>query len=231
MKEEREKETQIDFTDTSSIELLEYISWKDDFPIESKRAFVEFCSRFEKIVIKKASVYGSKYGYNEVIALDLAHCTFNRVWKYASSFDRDKSQSKTDYGSIVKWLIRILYTQLVKLKDSNTCMDINEDESLETIKSIGNLAELMSSGDIERKKELILRLEILEKAFLGLSKKHKVIYLTYKAYEKSGKNIPRSVTKKLREELNLKQPSIRVYKNEAYEHVRVFLKQLNEGSK
>ena len=227
MKEEKEKKKGLDFSGTPSIELLEYVSWKNEFPMESKMAFIEFCSRFQKTIIRKAEIYASRFNYNEVIALELAHCTFNRVWKYAHSFDRKKSEAKTPDKAIIKWMVRILYTQLVTLKDSNTCVETNEDEKLDIIRDIDSLAGLKSSGDIESKRILRIRLEILEKAFNGLSKKHKIIYLTYKAYEQSGKNIPRSVAKKLREELNLKQPSVRVYKNEAYQHVNDFLKQLN----
>lgn len=66
-------------------------------------------------------------------------------------------------------------------------------------------------------------MEIIDRAMLGLSNKHKIIFLTYKAYEESGKNIPRSVSKKLQNQLDLTQSSIRVYKKEANEHFLNYL--------
>ena len=63
---------------------------------------------------------------------------------------------------------------------------------------------------------------------LGLSEKHKIVYLTYKAYENTGKkNLPRSVGKKLRDKLNLVQNSIQVYKKEANDHINNYLKAFN----
>ena len=225
MKKQTEKE--IDFTNVSSTELLEYISWKNDFPNEAEKAFIEFCSRFDKIMIRKAEVYSSRYNYSEIIALEIAHCTFNRVWRYAKSFNLKKINSNTHEKGIIKWLTRILYTQLVILKDKNSCIEPNEDEDLSIIENLDDLTDFTSSENLEAKRELRMRLEILEGAFKGISLKHKIIYLTYKAYKQQGKNIPRSVSKKLREQLDLTQNSVRVYKNEAYSHVDNYIKQLN----
>ena len=221
------KEERINFISISSIELLEYISWKLEFPKEAEMAFVEFCSRFEKGIIKKAVIYASKFNYNETIALELAHCTFNRVWKYAHSFNLESSKSKNPEKAIVKWMLRILWTQLVILKDKPSCIEPGEEEDLSIIKNVEDLVEFISLDNIEARRELRLRLEILEAAFEGLSEKHKIIYLTYKAYQQQGKYIPRSVSKKLEEKLLLTKSSIRVYKKNATEHIENYLKQLN----
>lgn len=49
----------------------------------------------------------------------------------------------------------------------------------------------------------------------NMEEKHRVVLLTYLAYESQGKRLPRSLTLKLRTQLNLTQNSIRAYKNEA----------------
>lgn len=49
-----------------------------------------------------------------------------------------------------------------------------------------------------------------------LDDKHRIIYLTYKAYELSGKKLPRRLLSKLRKRLGISQTTIRVYKREAY---------------
>lgn len=216
--------TEIDFTTVQSDELIEYLSFKDEYPREAELAFAEFCSRFQSDVLKKAEIYSNKYGHSEVIALDVANCTFNKVWKY-HSFDRSKAKLKNIDKAIEIWLYRIVYGELMKYGYKDTCVE-PEQEDLEIIENIEELID-KTTENIEKKRELRIRLEIIEKAMLGLSDKHKIIYLTYKAYENLGKNIPRSVSKKLKEKLNLTASSIRVYKKDAILHINNYLKTLN----
>ncbi len=214
----------IDFTTVQSDELIEYISFKNEFPKEAELAFIEFCSRFEKDVLEKAEIYASKYNHSEVIALDVANCTFNKVWKY-HSFKKSKAKLKNIDKAIKIWLYRIVYGELMKYGYKDTCVE-PEQEDLEVIENIEDLID-STTDNTEKKRELRMRLEILEKAMEGLSEKHKIIYLTYKAYENLGKNIPRSVSKKLKDKLGLSSTTIRVYKKNAISHINNYLKSLN----
>lgn len=56
-----------------------------------------------------------------------------------------------------------------------------------------------------------------------LSPKHKIVYLTYKTHEKDGYKLPRELLKSLRDDLDLTQNSIRIYKNEAFNTVKTYL--------
>lgn len=217
--------TDIDFKIIPSDDLIDYISFKDEFPIEAELAFIEFCDRFQEEVLQKAEIYSSKYGYNEVVALDIANCAFAKVWKY-HSFDKDKATTKNIDNAIKIWLFRIIYNELMKYAVKNTCAEPDKDD-LDIVENIDELINLTSGEDIEKKRDLRVRLEILDKAMFRLSDKHKIIYLTYKAYENNYKNIPRSVSKKLKERLNLVASSIRVYKKEANLHVKNYLDSLN----
>lgn len=217
----------IDFEKICSSELLDYISFKSEYPKEAEFAFIEFCRRFEKDLLKKAEVYCSKFGYNEIIALDVATCTFARVWKYPT-FNVQKLKSKTIDNGILLWLYPIMYTQILKFEHAATCADPNEEDDLEIITDLDGLVEKMSDSDsIEDKKVLRKRLQVLDNAFLGLSEKQKIIYLTYKAYERAGKNIPRTVSKKLQDTLELVPVTIRIYKRDANLHVENYLKENN----
>lgn len=228
MKVESNESLQFDIM--SSPELLEYISFKAEFPREAELAFVEFCRRFEKDLLKKAEVYCSRYGYNEVIALDVAHCAFARVWKYPT-FDLKKAKSKDPDKAILLWMYPTMYTQILKYEHSNTCAEPDE-EDLDIITDIDGLMEKMYDGDDpQNKRTLKSQLQILESAFSGLTEKHKTIFLTYKAYEREGKNIPRSVSKKLQSTLNIVPSTIRIYKKEALEHLDNYIKQSNERKK
>jgi hypothetical protein len=217
----------IDFDKICSSELLDYISFKSEYPEEAEHAFIEFCRRFEKNVIQKAEIYSSKFGYNEVVALEIAHCAFARVWKYPS-FALKKAKNKDVNKAILLWLYPIMYTQLVKYGEQNTCADPTIDEDLSIITDLDELINKTSdSDDVEHKKKLKIKLEILNSAFIGLSEKQKIIYLTYKAYEVPGKNIPRSISKKLQDTLELTQGTIRLYKRDANLHVENYITQRN----
>lgn len=216
---------EIDFRKMPSIELLEYISWKKEFPKEAEKAFTEFCLRFERSVIRKAEIYANKFNYSEIVALELATCTFARVWRYPT-FKLKQARVKNVDKAIVKWMIRILWTQLVMLKDNDTCAQPEEEEDLSLINDLEALIE-HTDVDIETRRALRIKLEVIESALNRLTPKHKTIYLTYKAYERQGKNIPRKLSAKLREQLQLTQNSIRVYKKEAVEQVENYIKDLN----
>lgn len=217
----------IDFDKICSSELLDYISFKSEYPKEAEHAFIEFCRRFEKNVIEKAEIYSSKFGYSEVIALEIAHCAFSRVWKYPS-FNLKKAKSKDVNKAILLWLYPIMYTQLIKYGEQNTCAEPTIEEDLSIITDLDELINKTSdSDDIEHKKKLKIKLDILNSAFIGLSQKHKIIYLTYKAYEVPGKNIPRSISKKLQDTLELTQSTIRIYKRDANLHVENYITQRN----
>lgn len=218
--------TDINFEILSSDELIEYVSFKEEFPNEAEKAFVVFCDRFQSDVIKTAEIYSNRYGHSEVVALDIANCTFAKVWKY-HSFDKNKSKTKNVDKAIEIWLHAIVFNELMKYGVQDTCTEPDEND-LSIVENIDELIVLTVGNDSEKKKDLKIKLEIIERAMLGLTEKQKIVYLTYKAYENNGKkNLPRIVGKKLREKLNLVQSSIQVYKKEANDHINNYLKSLN----
>lgn len=225
MKQEIKKEI-MDFESMLGSELIEFISWKEEYPREAEQAFVVFCGRYEKDLLQKAEIYCSKFGYSEVDALLVANCAFARVWKYPS-FDVKKAKSRNIDTAILMWLYRILYTQIILLGKKNTCTEPSQEEDLSVISNVDELINVSVGNELEKKKELKVRLEVIENALLGLSDKHRIIYLTYKAYEEVGKNIPRTVSKKLQEQLELTQNTIRVYKMDANQHISVYLARIN----
>ena len=51
------KEERMDFENMSGSDLIEVISWKEEYPQEAEQAFTMFCSRYEKSLIEKAEIY------------------------------------------------------------------------------------------------------------------------------------------------------------------------------
>ena len=214
------------FEEMPSVELLEYISFKDEFPTEAKNAFVHFCYRFGDDLKRKSEIYCNKYGYNEVVALEIANCTFSRVWKYPT-FKEEKSNAKDLDKGILIWMYRILYTQIIKYGEHNTCAEPTEEENLSLIMNADDLLETFDAPDVEAKRLVGAKLRTIEKALTQLSEKHRIIYFTYRAYMKEGKKVPRTITKLLREKLALTQKSVNTYYGDAHKHVTNYLDIMN----
>jgi hypothetical protein len=217
--------TEIDIKNSSSAELFEYIKWKGEYPDEGENAFREFCLRFDTYVVKTAEIACHKWGYNETIALVIAECVFNKVWKYPS-YNHEKSKASTEKKGIKLWLSRIIYTQLATYRKSEECYH-EEEGDLSLIYSIDELVEKTTEYPFKQK-QLETQLQIVDEALDKLTLKHKVVYLTYMLYAPdSKKNIPRSISKMLQENLDLTAGSIRKYKQEAKKIVESFIRQTN----
>lgn len=218
---------EINFREIPSIELLEYISFKDEFPDDAQKAFVEFCYRFEEDIKRKSEIYCNNYGYNEVVALEIAHCTFARVWKYPT-FEKDKCKAKNLDKGILIWMYRILYTQIIKYGEKNSCAEPTEEEDLSLVTNVDELlARFEMPDDVEAKRVVVAKLKTIERALTQLSEKHRTIYFTYRAYQKEGKKVPRTITKLLREKLSLTQKSVNTYYGDAHRLVTNYLDILN----
>lgn len=221
-------ENQIDFSAIATIELMEYMAMKSEFPDEAAAAFIQFCHRFGEAILKKAEIYCTKFGYSATVALELSECTFARVWKYPTFKIGKSSASNPDKG-IILWMIKILFTQLVKYGEYSRCSEVTEEEDLSLITTMDQLvSHQLPNGDDHSRRNLRKKLDVVDKALAGLSAKHRIIYLTYKAYEIEGKYLPRTLTKKLQVTLDLVQSSIKVYKKEANDHVIRYLETINQ---
>ena len=216
----------INFEKIPSVELLEYISFKKEFPAEAQLAFAQFCYRFEGDLKRKSEIYCNKYGYNEVVALEIANCTFSRVWKYPT-FKKEKAKAKDFDKAILLWLYPILYTQIIKYGEQNTCAEPTEEEDLSLVNDAEGLVERLNIESVEAKREIVAKMKTIESALTQLTEKHRIIYFTYRAYQKEGKKVPRTITRLLREKLFLTQKSVNTYYGDANRHVTNYLKIIN----
>lgn len=218
----------IDFENMVGSELLEYISFKDEFPNEAELAFYVFRDRYQRDILQKSEIQCSKFEYNEAIAFLAATCTFDKVWKNAHTFSLKKSNAKNVDKAILLWMYKILYTQILLFKDRDTCAQPTKEEDLALIENVDELINIYAPENLEKKKELRENLSFLERILQGLSQKHRIIYFTYLAYKPDkDKNIPRSVSNKLKEQLDLTQASIRVYRKEATDLVNNYINKVN----
>lgn len=198
--------------------LIDMMQYRDqaDFREMAEAAFIVFSFRFREDVIRKCREVGKRWGYDEVTSDTLADRTFERFWRYPFGFDRHKCQQKELDSCVRLYLYRIAQRCFADhYRSISREMDAVYDGSEEVIVEFPRLDNLeIPTG---KKKELKKMQEKIELALSALSPKHKIIYLTYKAYEKEGYKMPRALLAKLREELALSQDSIRVYKKQAFE--------------
>ena len=92
---------------------------------------------------------------------------------------------------------------------------MNEDEDLAVINDASGFYKVVAQRQYLSDEEKEEKIQWLNAKLARMEEKHRIVLLTYLAYESQGKKLPRSLTLKLRTQLNLEQSSIRVYKKEA----------------
>jgi len=205
-------------------DLLEYMKWRDDpqFKAHSEDAFIAFCFRYREDVQRKARIIAANWRYDSTIADDIAEKTFERFYKYLS-FKPDKCGQK-DIHTCVKLYLYAFASRL--LSDHKNAIENGNP-------FVGNEQIVRDLPDIEkmtipapRKAILQQKYDIINKALDRLSPKHRIVYLTYKQYEKEleeGFNLPKHLQAALRDELEITQTTIRGYKKEAFDKVNEYL--------
>jgi DNA-directed RNA polymerase specialized sigma24 family protein len=204
--------------------LIEYIQVKDDpdYTETAKDAFSALIYLYQKHLLEKLIPICINWGYDKQVATEIAYNTFDRIWKYPK-YDKTKINCKDPHKSMVLYLLRIAQNLLANYKKAEEShYPFTGDEQI--IWDFPDLGELNTTA--EKKAILVDRYELIKNALARLSPKHKIIYLTYKQYEQEindGHKLPRELLKRLREELDISQNSIRVYKNEAFQKVDEYL--------
>jgi DNA-directed RNA polymerase specialized sigma24 family protein len=214
-----------DLKTESSEDLLVYIQWKDEPECAetAMEAFRVFTFRFQLDLMKKLITTCRNWGYDDQVASEIAYKTFEKIWLYPT-YDKSKSK-QTDFDKGVVIYLYIIASHLLadykKLEDGDINPFTGDEEIIYEYPDIDNLNQTK-----ERKAILQSRYDHIKNALDRLTPKHKIIYLTYKQYEseiKDGYKLPRKLLKKLREELDLTQNTVRVYKNEAFNAVEIYL--------
>lgn len=196
--------------------LISIMADKSRSATEKDAAFQTFCAKYERRLNRLVEGQCAKLGYSAEIAFKAVECAFARVRRYPT-FKKEKSKSGNVDNAIVIWLNKIAYTQVLKFKDKGECADVNADEDLAVINDATGFYEVALQSQYMSNEEKEKRIQWLNVKLAGMEEKHRIVLLTYLAYGSQGKNLPRSLTRKLRTQLNLEQSTIRVYKKEALE--------------
>ena len=206
---EKKEESLVD-----GVQLLNAIANKNEDLKAAKDALTLFVGYFETKIMLPVETLADKIGYDENVAFNAIECTFNKVWNYPT-FDIKKARCKDPEKAIIIWLIQIAVSQMHQYSGKGVCAQIKNDEDLSVIERSDDLVSFyLPDLDSDEKLEYVLA---LNKKLSVLDEKHRIVYLTYKAYHIQGKKLPRKVLDKLRKRLGLVQATVRVYKKEACE--------------
>ena len=201
------------------VQLLHEIARKDSDLETAQRAFTLFVGYFENKIKPFVEVHANRMGFDDKVAFETIQCAFNKVWLYPS-FDMSKARCKNEERAIIIWLMSIASSQMYQYTRKGECAQIRTEEDLSVIESSEDfitlhIADLLPSQKMELAMALDKKLSVLDE-------KHRIIYLTYKAYQTRGKKLPRTLLDKLRKRLGVTQTTIRVYKKEACELLKDF---------
>ena len=199
------------------VKLIRIIANRNIDEEAARKAFYLFVSYFEIKIKKRVAIFALKYGYNENVAFEAIRCAFNKVWLYPT-FDMGKSSCTNEENAIIIWLVKIAFSQMCQFTRTGECARISEEEDLSVIENTEDFVDSFQVAGLDPLKKMQL-IEIMEKKLSLLDEKHRIIYLTYKAYQRSGKKLPRKLLEMLRKRLGLSQSAIRVYKKQACEAI------------
>ncbi|MBS1597323.1 MAG: sigma-70 family RNA polymerase sigma factor [Bacteroidetes bacterium] len=215
-----------DFENESTADLIEYIKWgnQPEYKDTAGDAFIAFCFRFREDLQRKCRVICRNWGYDNSVADEIAEKAFARFLKYPKY-----KHAKCKSGDIEKCVRLYLYGFA-----GNLLADHRKAEKQPPSPFTGDEKIITEFPDIEamnitveRKAILTKQYEIIKCALERLTPKHKTIYLTYKQYEyflNQGFYFKRSFLKRMQDELELSQATIRVYKKEAFDKIAEYLK-------
>ena len=199
------------------VKLIRIIANRNIDEEAARKAFYLFVSYFEIKIKKRVEILALKYGYNENVAFEAIRCAFNKVWLYPT-FDMGKASCSNEENAIIIWLVKIAFSQMCQFTRTGECARISEEEDLSVIENTEDFVDSFQVAGLDPLEKMQL-IEIMEKKLSLLDEKHRIIYLTYKAYQRSGKKLPRKLLEMLRKRLGLSQSAIRVYKKQACEAI------------
>ena len=200
--------------------LIEIMADKTRSAVEIDAAFQTFCAKYELRLNRLVEIQCAKLGYPAEIAFKAVECAFARVKRYPT-FNKMKTKIKDIDNAIIVWLNKIAYTQVLKFKNGNECAEVSADEDLSVVNDVTGFYEIVSQRQYMSDEEKEKKIQWLNVKLASMEEKHRIVLLTYLAYESEGKKLPRALTLKLRTQLNLEQSTIRVYKKEALEALNI----------
>jgi hypothetical protein len=210
-------------------DLIEIINWGKlpEHKELADNAFIAFCLRFRDRVLRTCWIITENRGHDHTAAEKIAEYVFKRFLKY-QKYNPKKCILKDRDKCVELYLYRFAQRGLIDYETdlNNPFKDAQIITEFPDVEDYFDLEEVEPTQ--ERKAEIRKKFDIIKLALERLSPNHKIIYLTYLPYEsilKKGEHyLPREFLKRLQEKTGLRQSTIKVYKNQAYNKIEEYLK-------
>lgn len=181
---------------------------------DSDYAFYALTDRFKGHLLRYCEIRCDKYGHQPSVAIELAENVFKSYAKF-QSFDFDRAKTKNDDRAFQIYLNSIARRELINIFR----LEKRKREGKWSDGSEQLITKVPSIKSANPKAQIII--DVLN----SLPYSHRVIYLTYKAYETVGCNLPKGLQEKLRAHLGgIKQTTIRSYKKETLDLIQMAVK-------
>lgn len=205
----------------TTAELVEYIQGKADFLEAAECAFRNIFIRFENDLTKKCRQHAINWGFDQTTGDILSEQALTKFWEKPESFAVEKCTVKDIDRCLLFYLFTMARNSLTdrqrEIKSGRSYYKGDEE-------IIFDFPDHADSGlPVEQLNVIKAHYDKIDKALARLTPKHKIIYLTYLTHGKEHINLPRKLLLRLRDELDLDQDSIRVYKLEAKREVEQYL--------
>jgi RNA polymerase sigma factor (sigma-70 family) len=190
------------------------------FENNAQAAYEAFTFRYTQQLTQKNEIVCKNWGYSDVDAIEVTQRTFIQFWKYPK-FDPAKTNTANIDDAVILYLLGIsrnVLSDYVNQLNGIKCSPYNGNETI-----VWDFPVNQNTHAQEVIKDQNTHFEVVRRALAKLSEKHKVIFLTYKAYEHGTNKLPRKLLAEIREKLNISQTTVRAYKFEAYKKVNEYL--------
>jgi len=200
--------------DESIESLADFLQLKGDPEAEewANAALINIMFRTRKDLLEKCTRMCKKAGLTETDAEEITNRTYENLFKYCK-FKRAECKAKTVEGCFNFYLYKIASHELFDyLNPDESPYDGNESV-------VFSLIDPSKQYEVEKLTELQGAEARLDAAMEGLTNKHKIIYLTYKLHERSGRYLPKHLLAELHQVTGLTKSAVRVYKKQVFEQV------------
>ena len=199
------------FEKSSTKQLIEVFQNANSNIVDIEDSFLTLVFRFRKDVLNKCEILCRNLGHNIEVAYEITEITFEKYGK-TKSFDLLKG-SKSDLEDRFRFY-------LYKIA-SNALKDFYKKETKRKNGQLYNgnegVVTEMPSLNIEK---LDIEEQVIHNTLMSLPTNIRIVYLTYKAHEKNGVNLPRKLNSELREYLGgITQSTVRSYKKVAIDKI------------
>jgi RNA polymerase sigma factor (sigma-70 family) len=191
--------------------------YQNETHLDRDNAFYAIVDRYKRDLTIICEKRCEKFGQSSEVVYELVNNVF-KAYACAPQFDFEKRKVKDEYKAFLAYLVGIAKNELTNIfrvqrkKANGTWSDGSE-------RIITDLPSIHENSPLKAK--------VIHGVLSDLPYSHRVIYCTYTSYEKVGCNLPRKLQEELRNHLGISQTSVRVYKKEALDKIKIALKGLD----